>query len=209
MLVHQVRKLLLPLHCKARQRKLDLFFQTLRPAASDTLLDVGGGAGMDGEFGCLYSFFENATTLNLAPCAARKVKHFVLGDACEMPFADKSHDWVFSNAVIEHVGNRARQQKMAAEILRVARQGYFVATPNRGFPIDPHSYLPFYHRLSCGWRERLAAVALGKYVPFEPYWMLSGQDMKQLFPGSRLVRMCAGSCLVAWRRFDPPGSAPA
>src|SRR6476660_1487544 len=125
MLVHQVRKLALPLHRRVRQRKLDLFFQTLRPDSEDSLLDVGGSSGMDGEFGRLYSFFTNVTTLNIEPVAAHGVRHFVLGDARHMPFPDQSYDWVFSNAVIEHVGDWNEQQKMAAEIRRVTRKGYF------------------------------------------------------------------------------------
>lgn len=207
-LVHSVRKLVMPLHRRARQRKLDLFFQTLHPAPADSLLDVGGSAGMDGEFGPLYTFFENITTLNLAPIAARGVKHFVLGDARAMPFADQSYDWVFSNAVIEHVGEWDQQQKMAAEIRRVARKGYFVATPNRAFPIDPHSYLPFYHQFSCRWRERLVTAALGGYVDFEPYWMLSRKALTRLFPDSKLTHICARTCLVAWSCPTPRLGSP-
>ena len=197
-LVHRVRKLALPLHRRLRQRKLDLFFQTLRPAASDSLLDVGGAAGMDGEFGRLYSFFDDVTTLNLAPIAARGVKHFVLGDACAMPFADRSYDWVFSNAVIEHVGDWDQQQKMAGEIRRVARKGYAVITPNLAFPVDPHSYLPFFHWLPCRQRERVAAAALGRYLDFEPYWMLSRKNLRGLFPDATIISVGAGTCLIAW-----------
>jgi len=92
---------------------------------------------------------------------------------------------------------------MAREIRRVARRGYFVATPNRGFPIDPHSYFPLYHLLSCGRRERLAAAAMGRYTPFEAYWMLSRQQLKQLFPDAVVESVGAGSCLVAWSRLEP------
>lgn len=198
MLVHQVRKLALPLHRRVRQRKLDLFFQTLCPSSSDSLLDVGGSAGMDGEFGRLYSFFANITTLNIEPVAARGVKHFVLGDARHMPFADHSYDWIFSNAVIEHVGDHREQQKMAEEIRRVARKGYFITTPNRAFPVDPHSYLPFYHYLSCESRERLVSAALRRYVEFEPYWMLSRKALTRLFPGSAVTGVGACTCLIAW-----------
>jgi hypothetical protein len=202
MLVHQVRKLAMPLHQRVRRRKLDLFFQNLRPASSDSLLDVGGSAGMDGEFGKLYSFFENVTTLNIEPVAARGVRRFVLGDARHMPFADQSYDWVFSNAVIEHVGDWREQQKMASEIRRVARKGYFVTTPNRAFPVDPHSYLPFYHYLSCELRERLVSAALCHYVEFEPYWMLSRKALTRLFPDSMLTSVGARTCLIAWNRLS-------
>ena len=203
MLVHQVRKLALPLHRRVRQQKVELFFQNMRPTSWESLLDVGGASGMDGEFGRLYDFFANITTLNIEPVAARGVKKFVLGDARHMPFPDHSFDWVFSNAVIEHVGDRLEQQKMATEIRRIARKGYFVTTPNRAFPVDPHSYLPFYHYFSCEARERLASVVLRRYVEFEPYWILSRKTFRQLFPGAIFTSAGAHSCLIAWERVFP------
>jgi hypothetical protein len=206
MLVHQVRKLAMPLHRRVRQRKLELFFQNLQPVSSDSLLDVGGSAGMDGEFGGLYSFFANISTLNIEPVAARGVRHFVLGDARCMPFPDRSYDWVFSNAVIEHVGDWCEQRKMASEIRRVARKGYFITTPNRAFPVDPHSYLPFYHYFSCEARERLVSAALRRYVEFEPYWMLSRKTLERLFPDAMLTSAGAYTCLIAWNRVSPAGA---
>jgi ubiquinone/menaquinone biosynthesis C-methylase UbiE len=204
MLVHHVRKLALPLHRRVRRRKLDMFFESLRPSPSDSLLDVGGATGMQGEFAGLYTFFDRITTLNLAPEAASGTKHFVQGDACDMPFPDRAYDWVFSNAVIEHVGGWPRQQKMAQEVQRVARKGYFITTPNWSFPVDPHCYLPCYHQLPGNLRERLAATLLHRYVQFEPYWMLSRRDLKKLFPGASLSALAAYSCLVAWARLDAP-----
>ena len=158
---------------------------------------------MDGEFGRLYSFFANITTLNIEPVAARGVRHFVLGDARHMPFPDHSYDWVFSNAVIEHVGDWNEQQKMAAEIQRIARKGYFITTPNRAFPVDPHSYLPFYHYLSCEVRQRLVSATLRHYVEFEPYWMLSRRALRRLFPEALLTSVGGHTCLIAWKCLTP------
>ena len=44
------------------------------------------------------------------------------GDACALPFADQAFDVVFSNAVIEHVGDVERQRRFVAEALRVGRR---------------------------------------------------------------------------------------
>ncbi len=57
-----------------------------------------------------------------------------------------SFDVVFSNAVIEHVGDRERQEALVREALRVGRR-VFVTTPNRWFPIEVHTRLPFVHWL--------------------------------------------------------------
>ena len=62
------------------------------------------------------------------------------------PFDDGSFDVVFSNAVIEHVGDRERQGQLVREALRVGRR-VFLTTPNRWFPVEVHTRLPFVHWL--------------------------------------------------------------
>jgi len=78
-------------------------------------------------------------------------------------FADRSFDWVFSNAVIEHVGGIEEQRKFASEISRVARCGYFVTTPNKFFPIEPHTLLPLYQFLPERWQRKVVRIS--------PYYM--------------------------------------
>ncbi len=71
----------------------------------------------------------------------------VVGDARNMSeFADGEFDMVFSNSVIEHVGNYDDKMQMAKEIQRVGKK-YFVQTPNFYFPIEPHVMYPFFQFL--------------------------------------------------------------
>lgn len=72
---------------------------------------------------------------------------FVLGDGRNMPFEDNSFDLVFSNAVIEHVGSLQQQERFLLESVRVARKHIFLTTPNRWYPIELHTLLPFVHFL--------------------------------------------------------------
>jgi ubiquinone/menaquinone biosynthesis C-methylase UbiE len=59
---------------------------------------------------------------------------FVQGNAADMRmFRDSEFDVVFSNSVIEHLGNIENQRKMAREIIRTGKK-YFVQTPNYYFP---------------------------------------------------------------------------
>ncbi len=128
-----------------------------------------------------------------------------LADGCALPFADRSFDWVFSNAVIEHVGGRERQKKFAQEIRRVARKGYFVATPNRYFPVDPHTLLPFYQFLSPEWQSRICRFSPGYLRTYEPIDLLSTADLEELFPGAVVLKMgmrLFRNNLVAFRRLE-------
>jgi SAM-dependent methyltransferase len=109
----------------------------------------------------------------------------VHADALDLPFADRSYDVVHSNAVIEHVGPIAEQRRFIAEAVRVGRAG-FVSTPNRWFPVDSHTNLPFLH-----WLPRPAFLAalrrFGRLGPDEEWitWLLSSNTLRStIAPGS-------------------------
>jgi len=68
----------------------------------------------------------------------------VEGNAVDMSqYRNGEFDLVFSNSVIEHVGNYDDQKRMADEIIRVGKR-YFLQTPNYYFPLEPHFLFPFF-----------------------------------------------------------------
>ncbi|MBL7068833.1 MAG: methyltransferase domain-containing protein [Candidatus Omnitrophica bacterium] len=69
---------------------------------------------------------------------------WVTSDARHLPLDDSSFDIAFCNSLIEHLGDWESQLKAANEIKRVA-PNYFVETPDKRFPIDPHLFTPFVH----------------------------------------------------------------
>jgi ubiquinone/menaquinone biosynthesis C-methylase UbiE len=79
---------------------------------------------------------------------------WVAGDGRALPFRDGAFDVVFSNSVIEHVGDQASQRQFAREVARVGR-AYWVETPNRWFPIEQHLLTPFLHWLPRRWQRAL------------------------------------------------------
>jgi Methyltransferase domain len=79
---------------------------------------------------------------------------FVLGDACDLDFADRSFHVAHSNSVVEHVGDWDRMKAYAHEVRRVA-DAYFVQTPNFWFPVEPHCMTPLFHWLPKPLRVRL------------------------------------------------------
>jgi hypothetical protein len=70
----------------------------------------------------------------------------VIGDGCHLPFRDGAFDVAFSNSVIEHLAVAERQAQLAREIERVGHQ-YFIQTPDKRFPVEPHFLAPFFHWL--------------------------------------------------------------
>ena len=71
----------------------------------------------------------------------------IAGDARAIMAEDASFDVVFSNSVIEHMGTYQDQLQMAREVRRVGRS-YFIQTPNKYFPIEPHFLFPLFQFLS-------------------------------------------------------------
>jgi Methyltransferase domain len=179
-----------PIHKRVRDQKIDLFLRHVGDCRRQArLLDVGGTPGIDGEFRRLHSSFAEVVIVNLHEQAFTSngvaVKS-IRADGCALPFRTNSFDWVFSNAVIEHVGNLMRQRRFADEIRRVAARGYFVATPNRHFPIEPHTLLPFYQFLPVAMQRRLVRLSPGYMREPYPVNLLSCSDMQFLFPEARV-----------------------
>lgn len=200
-----------PIHRKLRGRKVHSFLRLIgnRPERA-TLLDVGGGTGIDGEFVSLYDNFAEVVIVNLhtspfdaldGPCIRT-----VHGDARALPFGAQSFDWVFSNAVIEHVGGRQDQIRFANEIRRVALKGYFVTTPNKFFPIEQHTLFPFYQFLPKWAQKKVAPYCLGYLRQYEPINLLSAKELKELFPEAKVASMgcpVLGNGLVAFHSKEP------
>ena len=196
---------------RSRRRKFALFMETLAPTAETTVLDVGvddfafGEHGFAESSGCstlnffeeLYLWPERITALGLHEGARFRETYpnarYVQGDALDLPFADGEFDVVFSNAVIEHVGRRAQQRRFVEESLRVARRA-FITTPNRWFPIEVHTRLPFVHWLP----DRLAhpAYDLARKPWAKDNCLLGPSALRKLFPPeARIVNL--GMTLVA------------
>ena len=194
---------------RSRRRKLALFLEVMGPTPATTVLDVGvdevslGDAG--GQSGCTthnlleerYPWPERLTALGLHDGARFRERYpqiaYVQGDACALPFADGAFDVVYSNAVIEHVGRRERQEAFVREALRVGRR-VFVTTPNRWFPIEVHTRLPLVHWLPEGPAGRAYDLA-GKSWARENR-LLGPSDLRALFPGPVEIRNL-GLTLVA------------
>ena len=199
-----------------RAKRMRRFLRTFPDAGKSRVLDVGGTAEIweltPGAAGRVF-------LLNMPRAAADKegtTAEVIYGDGCRLPFADGAFDIVFSNSVIEHVGDGEAQQRFADETRRTGR-GYWVQTPNRYFPVEMHLMTPFVHLLPRSWRafivrrftvwqwiHRPSPDRKRFYVEhfISDIRLLSAADMRRLFPDAVILRerfLLFTKSLVAYR----------
>jgi len=135
---------------KSTLKKCELFFNLMNPSPEDILVDAGGGIGEG--FNLIWRYFKKVIVIDINPKAIEYVNRKfnnvegIVGDVCNMPLKDKSVDYLFSNAVIEHI-DKNKRFLFANEVRRVTRKGYFITTPNFFFPFEPHYLCPFFQYL--------------------------------------------------------------
>ena len=181
------------------RRRRFAFFQSLlshleRPVR---ILDVGGTetywktmelATGDQVFITLLNLSQNEVSLPNVTSIA--------GDARAIKAKDASFDVVFSNSVIEHVGTYQDQIQMAKEVRRVGKR-YFVQTPNKYFPLEPHFLFPLFQFLPInirvlllqnfrlGWFSKTPDQAKAREI-VENIRLLDKREFISLFPNAEL-----------------------
>lgn len=157
------------------------------------VLDLGGGAFN-------WTFLSARPQLTILDVFDHSDKAdwatYVVGDGCHTDFPSASFDVVFSNSVIEHVGGIERQRQFAGECMRCGH-GFFVQTPNKWFPFDTHTLMPFAHWLPQKLFRKLVPIS-PRFVFFKPdpgdledfrnMRLLSRRDLQELFPGAEIIK---------------------
>ena len=189
----------------SRKRKLELFYNMIGASEQTRVLDVGGEVNPHGDSDLQlidsYPWKKNLSAVNLS-CehVSRIRKHYPevdarVGDALCLPWPDKYFDAVYSNAVIEHVGNLVNQKQMATEIMRVGKR-WFVTTPNRWYPFEFHMRMPF-----VTWLPKHGYLWAGSIISYnhvrQKYVfcvkksgirLMTARELKECFPGSKIIK---------------------
>jgi SAM-dependent methyltransferase len=184
-----------PLAARARARRHARFFAQTRLAAGARVLDLGcGRLGL--------RELEPELEITGVDIVERPgyPGPFLCADATAgLPFAEGEFDLVYCSSVIEHVPP-PRRAAFAAELRRVGR-GWFVQTPARSFPIEPHSLLPGAQWLPVGLRRRY--WRLGAAGEWEQISLLRRREVEALFGPARAERF--GPLVKSWVCVSPPG----
>jgi hypothetical protein len=122
----------------------------------------------------------------------------IKGDVLELTYPDRSFDIVFSNSLIEHLGNWENQQTFAREAARMAPK-LWIQTPSRWFPIEPHLIAPLVHYLPksfqrhllrwgtvWGWLNKPNRQQVAEFLA--EVRLLSYREMKLLFPECKIIK---------------------
>jgi hypothetical protein len=185
---------------RARSRRWTRFIEVFGDIGGFRVLDLGGTLD---SWEKSPSLPRELTLLNLdVPPSETQVNgctvRHVVGDACALPaeVALESFDLVFSNSVIEHVGGHHRRTAFADNV-RSAAPRYWIQTPYRYFPIEPHfafpaaQFLPLAARAQlprrwplgfCHADNRDTAIELAQEIE-----LLSITDMRTYFPDAEVV----------------------
>jgi len=198
-------------------------FEFFKSIAGDILnreiriLDVGGTTYFWEGTGFCNRPNIHITLLNLKPEPSPYPNiESISGDARDLSrFEDRSFDIVFSNSVIEHVGDFNDQMSMAKEIQRVGKR-YLVQTPNYYFPMETHFLVLGWQFLPCKVRafllRHMRIMKRGKVRGYEEsiaivnsIRLLTKKELRKLFPRATLY--CEKffgitKSLVAYEGFD-------
>lgn len=184
-----------------RGRRMAHFEKRMKLTGREVILDVGGDTTnwhLTQEQPKVFLF-----NLNIPEDAKDDARFkWVHGDATGLPYRDGEFELLFSNSVIEHVGDFEAQKKFAAECRRAGGR-IWVQTPALGFPIEPHYLTPCVHWLPKSIRRKLLRWCSFWGLMTRPTQqevddrvaeirLLSKREMKQLFPDCEIVveRFC-------------------
>jgi len=183
-----------------RRRRMERFAREFSITAETRVLDIGGTP----DYWALLEPRPRLVLLN-TPRARAELEGaslWVAGDGRRLPFGDGAFDVVFSNSVIEHVGDAASQQQFAREAARVGRS-FWIQTPNRWFPVEQHLLTPLVHWMPRTWQRAivphfnlwqwLVRVTEDRRRFYVEHYLadvrlLSARELRDLFPEAKVIR---------------------
>lgn len=181
------------LSARYRRARFKLFLRVMQVSAESLILDVGGTEATWKGTG----FERNVTLLNRGFQGKDEDFKYVEGDACGMHMmTNRSFDIVYANSVIEHVGSWQRQCALAQEVARVGKT-YWIQTPNKHFPIEPHAVFPLFQYMPLTWQQFVATR--WRYSHF----VRNHEDVRRMLSDLRLLTKRELAMLFPDGKFIP------
>jgi hypothetical protein len=174
----------------ARNKFFNLFLINNRYSKYKSVIDIGSTPSIDIEQNTFLENIkdnQNVTCFSNQDCRIlqkkyKNIKSVIIGDARNTMLEKNSFDIVHSNATIEHVGSFDDQVLFVREMLRISNESIFIQTPNRFYPIDFHTILPFIH-----WLPKKIHRKILKYLKMDFY---SKEENLNLLSTKELQKIC-------------------
>jgi len=199
---------------RARRKRAAIFRQRFKLDEMTRILDIGSEKGENINL-VLTGTRVSPENVFIADIEADAINYgrekfgyqtVLLDESGRLPFADGEFDVVYCSSVIEHVTvpkseiweitdeNEFRraawenQKKFALEVRRVGKS-FFVQTPNRGFLIESHSWLPLAGFLPRPWLLKVLRLSNQFWIKGAPpdFNLLDARQMAELFPEAEIV----------------------
>jgi hypothetical protein len=181
------------LSARVRRKVFDLFMRECRPTPDFLVGDLGVTANQGHPvhyfFEALYPWRDKLTAVGREGAYWYPEKFpgmtYINADLRSIPLPDGHFDAAICNAVVEHAGVREQQARLIHEVCRVSKR-VMVTTPNAGFPVDPHTFVPFAHWLpEPQYRAVLRLLVQGAFADIEVLNPLGASEFLALFPANR------------------------
>lgn len=117
----------------------------------------------------------------------KKLKKSITDDFYENELSEFSSDLVISNATIEHVGGFLKQKKMIKNIIKLTKKIFIITTPNKFYPIELHTKIPFIHWLpKLIYRRILKFLGLSFYAQEENLNLLDVHQLQEMLNDQKI-----------------------
>ncbi len=195
----------------SRRKRSRIFNSYFKIGPETTILDLGGGNGnliasMVPYKGNIY--VADFDRKDLAEAASKGLNIIQMDESGRIPIRKNQFDIIFSNSVLEHVTvdkkdiynyktnsdfykAAFKRQKLFADEIRAKSDKYFVQTPYKYFPIESHSWLPFFIVMVPRSLQRAIINISNRYWVKRTHldWnLLTFKQMQALFPDAIIVK---------------------
>jgi hypothetical protein len=173
---------------KYREKIFKIFVENIKLKKIYKVIDIGSTAVdsmSENYFLHNYPYKKSITCFSNQKLDNLKKKYPFLiikkGDGRNTNLPDNFYEIVHSNATIEHVGSFDNQIKFVRELYRISKKIIFMQTPNRYFPIDFHTLLPFLHWLPKTMHRKILDIIGLKFLSKESNLnLLSIKELKKI-----------------------------
>lgn len=173
----------------ARNEFFNILKRNTKYSKKNSIIDIGTTPSLDDIQNIILSKIKdnkNVVCLSNLNCKILKkkytnIKKILIGDGRNNKLPNNSFDIVHSNATIEHVGSYKNQLQFIKECIRISKKYIFIQTPNRFYPLDFHTILPFIHWLPKNiHRKILKAIGLDFYSLEKNLNLLSEKNLMNI-----------------------------